>query len=99
SRMFPSKIIWRTRNGDLDLSSRALVMGVLNVTVDSFSDGGKFVSVEAAVSHALAMARQGADIIDIGGESTRPGAEPVSEAVELQRVTPVIAKIRELREG
>jgi len=74
---------------------RPLVMGVLNVTPDSFSDGGKFCSVPAALSHALKMIGQKADIIDIGGESTRPNAERVSPDLELQRVLPVIKAIRE----
>ena len=65
-------------------------MGVLNVTPDSFSDGGKFFEHEAAVAHGEELARLGADIIDVGGESTRPKAEPVSEAEELRRVIPVI---------
>ena len=71
-----------------------LVMGIVNVTPDSFSDGGKFFSPEVAISHASKLIRQGADIIDIGGESTRPGAEQVSEPEELKRVIPVIEKIR-----
>ena len=65
-------------------------MGVVNVTPDSFSDGGRFVDPKAAVEHGLALAAEGADILDVGGESTRPGAEPVSEAEELRRVLPVI---------
>jgi dihydropteroate synthase len=69
-------------------------MGVLNVTPDSFSDGGDFVNPEKACDHALAMVAEGADIVDIGGESSRPGAEPVSEAEERSRVVPVIEKIR-----
>ncbi len=67
-----------------------LVMGVLNVTPDSFSDGGRYLEVERAVEHGLALEAQGASILDIGGESTRPGAEPVPEDVELGRVLPVI---------
>ncbi len=74
-------------------TTHTLVMGVLNVTPDSFSDGGKFVDIERAVAHARAMARAGADIIDVGGESTRPGAEPVSLAEELRRVIPVIEQL------
>lgn len=66
------------------------VMGVLNVTPDSFSDGGRFVVANAAIAHGLELASDGADIIDVGGESTRPGAEPVSAAEELRRVVPVI---------
>ena len=69
------------------------VMGILNVTPDSFSDGGKYFSLEAALNHAGEMIAQGADIIDVGGESTRPHAEPVSASEELDRVIPVIEKI------
>ena len=68
-------------------------MGIVNVTPDSFSDGGKFLDPEAAVAQALKLAAQGADMLDIGGESTRPGAEPVNEAEELRRVIPVIEKL------
>ncbi|MFM2295746.1 MAG: hypothetical protein RLZZ350_2159, partial [Verrucomicrobiota bacterium] len=68
-------------------------MGVVNVTPDSFSDGGKFLNAEAAVAHALKLVEQGAEILDVGGESTRPGATPVGEAEELRRVIPVIEKI------
>jgi len=74
--------------------TRPLVMGILNVTPDSFSDGGEFFSVDSAVSHALKMSADGADIIDIGGESSRPGAKPVSADEELARVIPVIERIR-----
>jgi len=74
---------------------RTLVMGVLNVTPDSFSDGGQFLSVDAAMSHAMQMVRQGVDIIDVGGESTRPAAAAISPVVELERVLPVISSIRE----
>ena len=66
------------------------MMGVLNVTPDSFSDGGRYLSTEAAVAHGLDMVAAGADIVDVGGESTRPGAEPVPEAEELARVVPVV---------
>jgi dihydropteroate synthase len=71
----------------------ALVMGVVNVTPDSFSDGGLHFTTDAAVTHALELARQGADILDIGGESTRPGAAPVSELEECRRVLPVIEQL------
>jgi dihydropteroate synthase len=74
--------------------SRPLVMGILNVTPDSFSDGGQFESVDSAVAHGLAMIEQGADIIDVGGESSRPGAEPVDLQEELRRVVPVIERLR-----
>ena len=77
----------------LDLNS-VRVMGVLNITPDSFSDGGRFLDLGKAVSHALQMEEDGADIIDVGGESSRPGAEPVSLEEELDRVIPVIDGIR-----
>ena len=78
----------------LNPKRETLVMGIVNVTPDSFSDGGKFFLPEVAISHASKLIMQGADIIDIGGESTRPGAEQVSESEELKRVIPVIEKIR-----
>lgn len=78
----------------ITLGRRAVVMGILNVTPDSFSDGGHHDTVAAAVSHAQAMLAEGADIIDIGGESTRPGAEPVGVQEELDRVIPVIQALR-----
>jgi dihydropteroate synthase len=80
-------------DSSLDLSSPK-VMGILNVTPDSFSDGGQFVSADAALKHALQMIAEGAHIIDVGGESTRPGARLVSVAEELDRVIPVIERIR-----
>ena len=73
---------------------RPKVMGIVNVTPDSFSDGGRLASVEAAVAHGLALVEQGADVLDIGGESTRPGAAPVSEAEEIARTIPVIEGLR-----
>jgi dihydropteroate synthase len=84
------------RCGDktLDLS-RPIVMGVLNVTPDSFSDGGRFLPLEAAVAHGLRLVEEGAAIIDIGGESTRPGASPVSVEEELRRVLPVVERLRQ----
>lgn len=71
-------------------SARPLIMGIVNVTPDSFSDGGRFLASEAAIAHGLRLAEAGADLLDIGGESTRPGAEPVSAEAELERVLPVI---------
>ena len=71
-----------------------LVMGIVNVTPDSFSDGGRWASTEQAVDHALRLVEQGAAVLDIGGESTRPGADPVSEAEEIARTAPVIAAVR-----
>jgi len=78
----------------LVLGERTLVMGVLNVTPDSFSDGGRFFDVDAAVARALEIERAGADILDIGGESTRPGSEGVSASEEMRRVIPVLEKLR-----
>jgi len=74
---------------------RPLVMGILNVTPDSFSDGGQFAALDGALSHAERMIADGVDIIDIGGESTRPGAPPVSVAEELDRVMPVVYALRD----
>ncbi len=89
--MFRLKLPSRT----LVLGDRTLVMGVLNVTPDSFSDGGKFVDVERAIEQAVAMERAGADLLDIGGESTRPGAAGISAKEELARVLPVLQALRE----
>jgi len=83
----------RLRNHSLDLSQKTLIMGILNVTPDSFSDGGTYFSRASAIDRALQMADEGADIIDIGGESTRPGAEPVSLEEELDRTIPVITEL------
>src|SRR5439155_71555 len=85
--------VLRCTEQTLDLSC-PVVMGVLNVTPDSFSDGGRFVSVEAAVEEGVRMAGEGAALIDVGGESTRPGAGPVSADEELRRVIPVIERLR-----
>jgi dihydropteroate synthase len=81
---------WTCRNFKFELSNRPLIMGIVNVTPDSFSDGGRFVDAKHAVDHALQLVADGADILDIGGESTRPGATPVEEADELRRVMPVL---------
>jgi dihydropteroate synthase len=86
--------VWQTRRRPLDLSRRGAIMGILNVTPDSFSDGGSFIDADAACAQALKLAADGADIIDVGGESTRPGAEPVAADVELARVRPVIERLR-----
>ncbi|MCU0857219.1 MAG: dihydropteroate synthase [Pontiellaceae bacterium] len=90
-----SKISWICRGRDVVCGPRTLIMGILNVTPDSFSDGGKFQSLEKAVAHGLQMVADGADVIDLGGESTRPGAEPVSVAEEIRRTVPVVGKLRE----
>lgn len=86
------------RCGVLGLAlDRPRVMGILNVTADSFSDGGRFLAPERAIAHGLAMAADGADLVDVGGESTRPGAEPIALEVELARVMPVLEAL--VREG
>ncbi len=84
---------WRLAKRVLQFGSRPLLMGIVNVTPDSFSDGGRFFATQAAVAHGLELVRQGADLLDIGGESTRPYADPVSEAEELRRVLPVIEQL------
>ena len=78
----------------LELGERTLVMGVLNITPDSFSDGGKFLEPEAAIAQALAIAEAGADLIDVGGESTRPGSQETPAAEELDRILPVLEALR-----
>lgn len=81
------------------LAPRPRVMGIVNVTPDSFSDGGRLDGIETAVAHAMGLVAQGADVLDIGGESTRPGAEPVSAADEIARTVPVIEGVRALWAG
>lgn len=88
------KLRWRLRSRTLVLGERTLIAGVLNVTPDSFSDGGKFASADDAIRHALEIESEGAEILDIGGESTRPGASPVSAEEEIARVIPVIERLR-----
>ena len=88
-------MIFRARQFEFRFPRPVLVMGIVNVTPDSFSDGGKFLNPDAAIAHALKLVEQGADILDIGGESTRPGAQPVSEAEEMHRVIPIIQKLAE----
>jgi dihydropteroate synthase len=86
--------IWKIGERVFNVSRQGLIMGVLNVTPDSFSDGGNFFALEKAMDHGLRMATEGAHIIDIGGESTRPGAEPIPAEEELRRVVPVIEELR-----
>jgi dihydropteroate synthase len=94
---------WNLGDGALELGKRTLIMGIVNATPDSFSDGGEHLSAEAAISHALKLLEDGADIVDIGGESTRPGAKvgaanpAVSADEELRRVLPVIAGVKKAR--
>lgn len=86
-------MLWRARQFTFTFPRPALVMGIMNVTPDSFSDGGRFLDAAAAVGHALRLVREGAEILDIGGESTRPGAALVTEEEELRRVLPVIERL------
>ena len=85
--------VWKLRDRELLTGERTLIMGVLNVTPDSFSDGGKYLEPDRAFARAIELEEQGADIIDIGAESTRPGAERVSEAEELRRLVPVLKRL------
>jgi dihydropteroate synthase len=85
--------LWKIGGKIVDLSSRGMIMGVLNITPDSFSDGGQFFDINAAVAHGVETAAEGAQIVDVGGESTRPGAEPVPVYEELRRVVPVIKEL------
>src|SRR2546425_5217661 len=89
---FPS-VILRACQFEFNFPRPALVMGIVNVTPDSFSDGGQFLEPAAAVAHALELVEQGAEIIDVGGESTRPRATPVAEAEELRRAMPVLEQL------
>ena len=84
---------WHIKGGTLPIGERTLIMGVLNVTPDSFSDGNQFLSFDKAIKHAEQMIAEGADIIDVGGESTRPGGVPVTAEEEIQRVVPVIEEL------
>jgi dihydropteroate synthase len=90
----PRQLEWQFGPHRRRLGEFPLLMGIVNVTPDSFSDGGRYLSDAAAVEHALQLAEEGADILDIGGESTRPGASPVSADEELRRVIPVIDRLR-----
>jgi dihydropteroate synthase len=92
-------MIWKSHRSTLDLSRRAKVMGILNVTPDSFSDGGRHCGVEAALAHARRMIAEGAEIIDVGGESTRPGSLPVAANEEIRRTIPVIHALRSEWDG
>jgi len=87
-------MIWRCRDRAFDLSSRPLVMGIVNVTPDSFSDGGRFFEPAAAIAHAHSQLADGADLLDLGGESTRPGSAPVPADEQWRRLAPVIAGLR-----
>src|SRR5580658_4859081 len=88
---------WSLGKRTLELGKRTLIMGILNVTPDSFSDGGHYLDSGKALDHALQLVDEGADIIDVGGESTRPGASVVSAEEELRRVLPVITALKKQR--
>jgi dihydropteroate synthase len=88
---------WRCRDRTLTLGERTLVMGIVNVTPDSFSDGGMFLGTDDAVRHGARLVDEGADVLDVGGESTRPGADPVDLEEELGRVIPVIEGLTKAR--
>jgi dihydropteroate synthase len=92
--MFRKRFEWKIREKTLQLGERTLIVGVLNITPDSFSDGGKYLDPDRAFAHAIDLEEQGADIIDIGAESTRPGAVRISEAEELRRLVPVLKRLR-----
>ncbi len=94
ARVRGSKLILKFGRHRLDLVRRTYVMGILNVTPDSFSDGGRYLTPEAAIEHALEMEAEGADFIDIGAESTRPGSEPVPAHEQLNRILPVLKQLR-----
>ncbi|HVP47299.1 MAG TPA: dihydropteroate synthase [Bryobacteraceae bacterium] len=86
--------VWKLKSRELQLGERTLIMGVLNVTPDSFSDGGKFIDPDRAFARAVEIEEQGADIIDIGAESTRPGSSRISAAEEIRRLIPVLKRLR-----
>ena len=85
---------WKLRTHELQLGERTLLIGILNITPDSFSDGGKYLDPDRAFTHALELEQAGADIIDIGAESTRPGSARIGEAEELRRLVPVLKRLR-----
>ena len=87
--------LWCCSRHRLPIGTRTIVIGVINVTPDSFSDGGIFLNPEAAISHGHRLGKEGADVLDVGGESSRPGTEPVAETTECQRVLPVIQGLRD----
>jgi len=87
--------VWKHRTGEFALGGRTLLMGVVNITPDSFSDGGKYLRPEAALAHALTLQEQGADLLDLGAESTRPGSEGVTDAEQLRRLLPVFEMLKQ----
>ena len=93
--MHRKRFLWKLRGRELQLGDRTLIMGVLNLTPDSFSDGGRFDDPDRGYAHALELEQQGADILDIGAESMRPGATPISEEEESRRLIPVLKRLRD----
>ncbi len=92
-RVSPSILPWRCGRVIIECGSRTLIMGLLNVTPDSFSDGGQFLEPDAALARAIGIVDEGADMVDIGGESTRPGSDPVPADEEIERVVPLIERL------
>src|SRR5262245_37147309 len=88
------RYIWKLRERELTLGDRTLIVGVLNVTPDSFSDGGRYFDTDSAYARALELEEMGADILDIGAESTRPGSQRVTEEQEMHRLVPVLKKLK-----
>src|SRR5512139_3076789 len=88
------RFAWKLKNREIQLGDRTLIVGILNVTPDSFSDGGRYADPDRAFARALELEEQGADIIDIGAESTRPGSARISEAEEKRRLIPVLKRLR-----
>jgi dihydropteroate synthase len=93
-RVLRKRFYWKLKHREIQLGERTVILGVLNVTPDSFSDGGKYNDPDRAFARALELEEQGADIIDIGAESTRPGASPISVAEELRRLVPVLKRLK-----
>ena len=91
--MIRKRFVWKVRDREIPLGERTLIVGILNITPDSFSDGGKYDDPEAAVAHALALQEAGADILDIGAESTKPGSERIAAGEELRRLIPVLKRL------
>jgi dihydropteroate synthase len=93
--MSRKRYLWKLKNRELQLGDRTLIMGILNVTPDSFSDGGRYVEPDQAYARALQLEEEGADILDIGAESTRPGSSRITETEELRRLVPVLRRLRD----
>src|SRR6185503_9216309 len=92
--MIRRPFVWKLKARELKLGETTLIMGVLNVTPDSFSDGGKYADPDRAFARAVELEEQGADIIDVGAESTRPGSARITASVELQRLVPVLKRLK-----